>query len=273
MKHVDGHCHFFNIKYAFREALDILWDRFLGRYPHDGRKKKRELLALVREDEKTGLIKYIASLANAAVRSCNEQYVFEQDKYKESNLGSNSGEIVTVPLMMDIYYIFDKDDTVTEKFAPEARSDEEEKISAEQQEQFLSVIESLKDDILTEVSNIGYDEIAAPNQETSGIDLEQKIIIKLQEAIDEFIGEMSMDLVHDMGTAGYRLSWGYKKHMKELEDLLEQHKETVIPFLAVDPRRYNIIELVREKVGWDKPFKGIKFRPPDLKRFCYDTIS
>ena len=260
MKHVDGHCHFFNIQYAFREALKILWDFFLERYPHDGR-KKRKLLAFVREDEKMGLIKYIASLANAAARSCEEQYDFEQKKYKESQLGSNSDQIVTVPLMMDIYYIFDKDDTVTKKSAPGVSTDEDEQIFAEQQEQFLSVAESLKDDVLTEVSKIGYDEIAALNQEISGKDLEQKIKTKLQVALDDFIGEISADLAHDKGRVGYRLSWGYKKHMEELKDLSEQHRETVIPFLAVDPRRYNIIELVREKVGPDKPFKGIKLYP------------
>lgn len=55
-----------------------------------------------------------------------------------------------------------------------------------------------------------------------------------------------------------RMSWGYSSHF---EDLKSMKNELVFPFLAVDPRRPGIMELVRNNVSKTGPFYGIKLYP------------
>lgn len=49
--------------------------------------------------------------------------------------------------------------------------------------------------------------------------------------------------------------------MKEIIELKRIYKDTVFPFLAVDPRREGIIELVKQSVGAQKDFHGVKIYP------------
>jgi predicted TIM-barrel fold metal-dependent hydrolase len=263
MKRTDVHCHFFNIQYAFREALVILWDSLRGRYPNNQEREEEDVLTVV---EKTAgwieLVKYIASLACTVVRSCEKQYLYEQEKYHESELTDDKEEdIVTAPLMMDIYHIFDKDDAgVPGKTAIEIPKFPKGS-PTDIRGAFGTFANELKNDVLEEVSLKGYDRIAERSTDHSSREVMEKITKKLESTIENFITEQSIPL--KKGKADIRLSWGYKKHMEDLEKLAGDYKDKVVPFLAVDPRRLNIIKLVREKVdkGPNTPFKGVKLYP------------
>ncbi len=248
MRHIDGHCHFFNIRYAFREAIEVLWHSFVGIYPYDGRKRHTTTLPPFIEQDFSELLKHVASLVGASTRSARRQYNYEQKKYQKSSLGEDGEELVTVPLMMDIYYIYDKDYADIEI---ESELVEGDQIPPEQQKQFLLIADTAKKDVLTEISHLGYDDIAE----------KEDIDSALQDIIEEFLEEPFEESIKERGKHKYRLSRGYRKHMEELERLAKRHPETVIPFLAVDPRRYGFMDLVRAKVGKDKPFKGIKLYP------------
>lgn len=63
--------------------------------------------------------------------------------------------------------------------------------------------------------------------------------------------------------AGIELSPGYKKHMHDLEELANNNPGQVFPFLAVDPRRIGMMDLIKMKVSEGNGiFKGIKLYPP-----------
>jgi len=262
MKHVDVHCHFFNLQYGFRELLVIAWDMFLKRYPRGSGREKD--VPFARDWEPPGwlkFLKYIASLAGAATRPCSRQYRFEQSQYQESTLSNGEGDIVTVPLMMDIYYIFSRDDAdVTDKRGFDGAR-EEGIPSPEIREEFKAFAAVEKERVLKEISLIGYDAIAALNSDYTALELENSITEELQRVIDEFFDEDPTDLEQDTPQAW--LSRGYRKHMRDLEKLKRNEPETVKPFLAVDPRRQDIVELLKKKVGRseEKTFKGVKLYP------------
>ncbi len=251
MRHIDGHCHFFNIQYAFREAILVLWHSFIGRYPYDGGKREKGTQILLNREKSQSLLKYVASLAKVAFMDAEKHYKNVQDEYQDSELSENDKDIVTVPLMMDIYYIFDKDDA---ERTVESRNIERDLFSPEQKKQFRQIADSAMEDVLAEVTRLGCD---TEEKGESG----ESIDSICQGVVDDFFEEISENSHTGKDERKYYLSKGYEKHMDELEDLTEKHKEYVIPFLAVDPRRYKIIDLVKEKVGQSKPFKGIKLYP------------
>lgn len=54
----------------------------------------------------------------------------------------------------------------------------------------------------------------------------------------------------------------FSEQMEEMIRLSEAHPGMIYPFLAVDPARPGITDTVKEQVGKDKPFRGLKFYPP-----------
>lgn len=71
---------------------------------------------------------------------------------------------------------------------------------------------------------------------------------------------LMMDMIHGMFIFGITID-SFNEQIAELENLKNSSKNTVFPFLAVDPRRSDIFSLVKEKVGKDKSFHGIKIYP------------
>jgi uncharacterized protein len=55
---------------------------------------------------------------------------------------------------------------------------------------------------------------------------------------------------------------GFNKQIEKLRALKESYPDSVYPFLGIDPRRPNINNIVKEMVGKDKPFYGLKLYPP-----------
>lgn len=58
-----------------------------------------------------------------------------------------------------------------------------------------------------------------------------------------------------------RAATGFNEQLQQIIALKEAFPDTVIPFLAVDPRRKKIEELVTDMVGKDKHFTGLKLCP------------
>lgn len=55
---------------------------------------------------------------------------------------------------------------------------------------------------------------------------------------------------------------GFYKQIEKLRKLKSKYKNQIFPFLAVDPRRENIEELLKKEVGENKLFLGIKIYSP-----------
>ncbi len=259
MKHIDIHCHFFNIQYGFREALRIGWDMLLGQYPYQDKSEEIRLSAkektIRKFDPKSvfDLIDYIASLITTATNSCDEQYQAEQNSYKASSL-SNDQELITVPLMMDIYYIFDDDYSA----GPRLFKKDDPASSEEKKEEFEDFANLLKDHVLGKAKQVlGKRTPKAVSAEPD------RLMAELDDKLRDIIREFPEPTVKTklFASEPIHLSPGYEKHMYDLEKLVEENKETVYPFLAVDPRRLGIMKLVEKKVGKDKPFIGVKLYP------------
>ena len=261
MKRIDTHCHFFNIQYAFREALVIGWDMLRGEYPYDAPEKKKIISPPDRKSKEwKELIRYIVSLTFAATRKCKKQYDFEQKQYSKSYLYEGDEELRMAPLMMDIYYIFDKDD-YSNSLSDEKYVGVKSVFSSNTKRQFEDFAKELKEDVEHDIHSIGYDRISSLIGGISSDELQEEVSNELQKAIDDFLSEKAFEKEMGDGPKGYWLSWGFKKHMKDLGRLQSDYPENILPFLAVDPRRRKIAELVREKVGDGKIFKGIKLYP------------
>jgi len=78
--------------------------------------------------------------------------------------------------------------------------------------------------------------------------------------VDIITVPLMMDMIHGMFIFGITIDSFYEQ-IAELENLKTSNKNTVFPFLAVDPRRDNILALVKNKVGKNKNFHGVKIYP------------
>ena len=72
----------------------------------------------------------------------------------------------------------------------------------------------------------------------------------------KFMGVMKPKLEENTKT-------GYQKQFDELKILKTRYGKNIFPFLAVDPRRENMANIILENVGKDKAFQGIKLYAPN----------
>ncbi len=254
---IDTHCHFFNGVFAFKELVEILSRRFVGNYPYAI--GKRPPLAdksfTKREPELQELAAYVASLFVAAAKSPQEHYDHEQLCYSASSWGARE-PLVTVPLMMDIYFVLDKGeprDKGALDFSPLV-------MNSEESHAFEKIIRKIKADVIrsfdmqkTLMSRKGMFSAT----KTENVDRQLDAVIRaLEQSLEKGVMPFSSII-----PSGVQLTWGFRDHLEELELLHDENPETVLPFLAVDPRRKGIVSLVREKVI-NGCFKGIKLYPP-----------
>jgi predicted TIM-barrel fold metal-dependent hydrolase len=84
----------------------------------------------------------------------------------------------------------------------------------------------------------------------------------IAQRVEALRGESGVRAARSEGPADIELSAGYAEHLRELEELAGDHAGQVFPFLAVDPRRRGIVDLVKRKVSRRGPFYGVKVYPP-----------
>ena len=268
-KNIDIHCHFFNISFVFAEVLEIGWRWIHGNYPY--KRDERVLLKAsgIIPPELKKLARYVASYFAAATGSPEEHYDYEQRCCRNSQWHP-SQPLITVPLMMDIYFMFDNGESEPERAL------------------MLALPEVLQRDMLdvttvTEDNGDFFDEFAQvmkaefiPVYEkrifardlASALSAKYKMDIRhdLDLVIADFKAEHTDEGVRTMAKSctksSVQMTRGYRKHLKELLRLEKENPAgSVLPFLAVDPRRIGIDELVREQVV-DGAFKGVKLYPP-----------
>jgi len=268
----DSHCHLFNGEFAFREALAILWDIIRGRYPHEVARALgvKAIMPLSACDRWKAKLKYIASLFSVVTGSCEDNYQFELKGYAQSSIPNS--QLVLMPLMMDIFYIFADGISFGLKVSKEIPPTDENL------EQFKTQAKALMQDVLREASNT----LALKSLTTKTARQEnlQQIQTRMETLIDEYSAELSaqgkagapgLRAAAVFNFAGAEISWGFRDHFLELSALQQKYPKAVFPFLAVDPRRPNITQLVtngkvissgKKIISKDGPFYGIKIYPP-----------
>ncbi len=247
MKRIDAHCHLFNVQYALREVVSGVWDLVCGNYPHkdenpvsilDG--ESYNLKSGHIELQIDSLLPYVTSLLGVALRDAEQGYEFIQENYEESTI--NNGETLdAVPLMMDIYYFFDSGNYADSK--PE--------IKLTNLGSMISTFCELAPFIV---------EKALESLAESGINIDG-VMEECEKVFYEFlerIPKLFLNMLFSGDETTTEMSWGFKKHMEELERLQAANSDSIYPFLAVDPRRKGIADLVKEKVSKEGPFYGVK---------------
>jgi predicted TIM-barrel fold metal-dependent hydrolase len=269
---IDVHCHFFNVKYAFRELLEIAWRLANGNYPYlrdecrfsagmkePGRKE-------VFKPDLDYLLKYVASFFVTAVQNVEQNYRGELQSYDQGQWDF-SAPLITVPLMMDIFFVLDDGSSLKNRPMMAGLPEDQPKrvsgatyIPGEASLAFTGLAAQLKAGVLqTFEQQKTAMKLSGTFQQNHGAAVGKE----LDNVIKEFQQPQTEEHKGAFGamTEGTQMTRGFRKHLLDLQDLKRKNPDTVMPFLAVDPRRKGIKELVKAMI-LPGIFKGIKLYPP-----------
>ena len=265
---IDVHCHFFNLSFAFAEVLEIGWRWIHGDYPYKSDERGLPKVFVIMPPELRELAHYVASYFAAATDSPEEHYAYEERCCQKSQWHL-SEPLITVPLMMDIFFMFDHGETKAQKAVMLALPEILQRdglnammITEDNADRFDELAQIIKAEFIPVYEK----SISARNLTPT---LFAKNITTISRELDLVIADFkaghAAEGVRTMAKSctqtSVQMTWGYRKHLLELQNLQRDNPGTVLPFLAVDPRRIGIEELVREQVV-KGAFKGVKLYPP-----------
>ena len=252
---VDIHCHLFGIKYPIKELATATWNYLFGNYPHKYHITKQQKISTKQIGAVQGVkdfATWIARLLDVALSDCKGNYQTANDMFENSAMRDKK-PLFIAPLMMDIYFALDDnmDEMETQGKKQEAIPFEIDDDQKGQFEEHLNEIERLID---VEYQNLSIsDELVTKKARLK--DIFQEVKRELMETDQKILKKKDYERIE--------LSPGYESHMRELEEICEKHSGEVFPFLAADPRRIGIMELIKMKVDQGRGvFKGIKLYPP-----------
>ncbi len=256
---IDVHCHLFNAKYAVTELAAATWNHLWGNYPHPKstlKKKQARGIAETLEGVKD-FAAWIARLLNVVISDCEGNFQTSQKNFAASGLGENAS-LAIAPLMMDIYFSLSDngdEETASRKGRRAAPVVKTFVIAEEMKKDFDDHFESIKNLILSEL------EKTPKTTRRSAAD--QTLIAVFDDARKDLLAQPKKARRGFDPYAGIELSPGYRRHMDDLEALAKKYPGQVFPFLAVDPRRIGILDLVKMKVQEGRGiFRGVKIYPP-----------
>jgi predicted TIM-barrel fold metal-dependent hydrolase len=263
---IDSHCHYFNGGFLLREAIAISWNKLWGNYPYKTMQRAMAIhkFGTAMESVMEGwedLILYIADFLRVIMQSCEENYDFDKTEFERSLMGDGA-EIITAPLMMDIYFILDNNESEESSLLTRSLrylAPDSHVISSFNEDLFKKHVAEIKRQVNEHLQKKNGKlklTVSQPDDFNKEIDNLFETIEKEYISDAKSLKRLSLSQEDD-------ISPGYKKHLKDLVDLQENNKEKVFPFLAIDPRRRGIMNMIEEYVNPIKgPFKGIKLYPP-----------
>ncbi|MEQ8197817.1 MAG: hypothetical protein ABRQ27_07415, partial [Clostridiaceae bacterium] len=257
---IDVHCHLFNAKYMLMELAAFGWNYMRGDYPHQKKSlgKRVERRGIISELEGfKDLVVHISKFIKAVLSDCDENYMTLIREFDESKLGQGNS-IIIAPLMMDIYFsLYDnKDEEEAGKSGRRTTPVIEAFVIPENQKADF-------DDYLQYLKNVIKEEIETQPSVTGRRSISGKEIDSIFQDIGKELADGDKSSRRSCNYDGIELSPGYKKHMEDLEELCKKYPDRIFPFLAVDPRRKGIMDLIEKKVGdGSGMFKGIKIYTP-----------
>ncbi|MBN1882863.1 MAG: amidohydrolase family protein [Deltaproteobacteria bacterium] len=257
----DIHCHIFTLRYALKEAKNMLRDMMMGTYPWHPPDVSDEIRLTAPDragigDSLKQFLRQFFELISASFGSEEENLDFLLEEYSKAMPGSTWR---VVPLMMDIFYMLayplEKEQEATRAGRAPLRSIKE----AEFQKAWDDILDDLKKQIEEHIrSTDSGDELARSkgvNHFLEAIDAEREVGRALTLEADELRAE---------GTAEeYYHTEGYCFHLDNLVKLVESRKGELYPFIAIDPRRPGILDEIigGGYIGTDGPFYGVKLYP------------
>ncbi|MCG8696580.1 MAG: amidohydrolase family protein [Bacteroidales bacterium] len=249
---IDAHCHLMGREIITGRILFLLIEELISYKNVKSSKAKLDLLHNVnnKKDEKKkkkdkkkepgsvagNIIKYFVLNKNSykVLDDLDEQYhQLKSDVYRY------------IPLMFDLEMTFRNnyndaniDDTL---------------LSTEKE--YIKLVKSYLDDIDKLIGK--FDNANERIFEGSLIENEDSIkTLKILRQCINSLDVLSPNLSHHTKT-------GYDKQLDEMKVLKMRYNENIYPFLAVDPRRENMAQIILDNVGKGKAFHGIKLYAPN----------
>ncbi|MDC7247862.1 MAG: amidohydrolase family protein [Sphaerochaetaceae bacterium] len=243
---IDGHCHIFGREIISGRILVLLLEELISysekhpeaeKIPSDhfenkvGKTDLRELIGIAKN-----IIKYFL-LNKDSYRMLEDL----QSEYMEVN--SHIGRFV--PLMFDLETSFqnkyhEKDGKKTLK---KTENEFQKSIKG-----YLNKIDKIIDAF--EKHNVN------PIRGTLEENRESIKTLKFFRTVFKTLKILDSSLISDTASA-------FDRQIKEMQILKKIYGENLLPFLAVDPRRKNIAEIIKDQVGPGKTFHGIKLYTPN----------
>ncbi len=228
-KHIDAHCHVLKkdvLSVGVRIILSIL--------------KIGEIVRFLDITHLDKLLKNIENLIHFLDIGLNND---TEGIYEEMQKVYNNEYIVT-PLMLDLTYVLgDIQNNMLKSFKGEPNQKIHHHLRNSINDYLISAKKQL-DKFPANESKILNDKL---------LRLEKKVM-ELENKIERFSAEK--DDFHLFSKKNFEIQF------KQLKELKNNHKESVYPFLSVDPRKEGILDIVKKEVGERKDFIGIKLYAP-----------
>jgi C1A family cysteine protease/predicted TIM-barrel fold metal-dependent hydrolase len=279
---IDAHCHLFNLYYLTNEVAEILWAKLWGNYPHRkgfGAAGKFDLGQI--RDWFKNMLGQIKDVSLAAFNSYEDNYQLLTHTYKD-RFGAE-GDPVVYPLMMDIHFM--AADQPSQGFG--VTSDDIERLKADDDPNaiYKEFRDQWKDEVIKQYSLLFAKQTTPKLMVPRGANHEN-----LSNVLDRIFDNAKTGTTLTFGRGAdnsIELTGAYEHQIREMIRLRAAHPNTVFPFLAIDPRRGGVMDIVLKGkpflsnempiVGRNGPFFGIKLYPrlgyvPDQVDACCEGL-
>lgn len=239
----DAHCHIFGRDIITSRILFLLMDDIVK-----FRKNKSDDLKLpaIKENNKKK-----NKEGGSVIINIVKYFILNKDSFdvlddlSEEYNNLDSGVYRYIPLMFDLEMTF----------RSKYNDNDIEKNLEGRKKDFSTSISEFKedlDDLINKVENHG-ELVFSGNKLDNLSSIKYLKIIKKIIDVEKIINpQLNRDVVS-----------GFQRQLDELTDLKERYGDNIFPFLAVDPRRKGIAKLIKENVGRDKTFRGVKLYAPN----------
>ncbi|MBN1615037.1 MAG: amidohydrolase family protein, partial [Deltaproteobacteria bacterium] len=295
---VDAHCHLFSAKYAVEEAAAMGWAYVSGNYPH-AEAAFRALPEAERWFSWSGLenvVQWFFDLG-AAVSDYETNLRSLKTACRRGLNRSSAEELIVAPLMMDIFYMFGPPASgpvpaIRAVRAGRARKDARTEKDREASE---AAYESFKRRLIVLAEGKTAPKAGrrppGPRASLKVRRAEGLQAGEIERIFEEERAEAPIMAGLKGAEAGREISRGFRNQIEALLRLGENHRGSVFPFFAVDPRRRGSVDMAvkgipefnggKALVTPKGPFFGIKLYtrlgylpedvPDDLYRYCCDS--
>lgn len=259
MERFDGHCHIFTLKYLLKEMRSLLWETLTGQYdwapllrePKSAEEEQAQKLDKIKE-----MFEWFYQTLHAALGSEEKNLDFLQ---KQAALVYPDAQWVITPLMMDVFFMLAKP---MEKGQSLERGVPQAMLQAENPEHH-EIAQSLWHEILDHAKKHVEDSHKAHHIQKHPLRRE------LTELLEEIEGEREFSLHGDTllhrnsrNDYGFQKTAGFCYHYDKLNDLVKTRTGQLYPFIAIDPRREEIIDsLLSGQYTKEGAFLGVKLYP------------
>jgi predicted TIM-barrel fold metal-dependent hydrolase len=245
-KPIDVHCHVFNRDVLSYRILFSVIEALVYALVHKHNQNMSKVDLLTMYEEFTKIYNFVKTGMSG---SSIEIY----EKMEEDYIKTFREDFIAVPLTFDLYFCF----------KGSMKIKKQEKISQNELKEFSR---EMKLEVKELIKQLDDDKEKLSKVESVPELLPQEIIDfnrtkdDLKEMIEYFKGKLS-DSVREI--KDIKLVGSFKKQLLEVERLREKYPGKVLPFLAADPRRFNIVGMVKKNVSKAGPYYGVKVYTPN----------